>query len=195
MTKQKWGRDPIVTPQLKMHCFSFDELPAQNIPQGYELKALEDGDEGKYVEITTEAFGGERNFEVDVIKHAGYYPGGTYFIYSGDEAVATSTAIIDLSAGNKEGYLHMVAALKGHKGKGLGFEISLACLHLMKYEGMTGCTLKTDDFRLPAIAIYLKLGFLPEVTDDSHYERWSKVLTELNKKNLISFVMGQILNN
>ena len=193
--KDEEEKNPVVIPQLKMHCYSFEELPKQNIPEGYELRCIKDGDEDSYVEVTTEAFGGERSFEADVIKHVGYYPGGTFFIFKDNKAVATSTAIIDLSPENKDGYLHMVAALKGHQGKGLGLEVSLACLLLMKSKGMTGCTLKTDVFRLPAIATYLKLEFLPEVIDEAHYEIWTKALTELGREDLILYVMGQTLND
>ena len=41
--------------------------------------------------------------------------------------------------------------------------------------------LQTDDFRLPAIRMYLKLGFTPvyEVEGEDHRARWSAVFERL----------------
>ena len=173
-------------PQFEMKCESFDNLPAQNIPEGYELQVFQPGDEHHYVNIIRESFGGDNHdYETEVIKHVNYIPDGTFLIFhtenGASEAVATATAIIDPSPENKYGYLHMVGAFGGHKGKRLGYEVSLACLLKMQAAGKTGCTLKTDDFRLPAIVTYLKLGFAPDIKHENQVERWRQVMAQIGR--------------
>ena len=75
----------------------------------------------------------------------------------------------------------MVGALSAHAGKRLGLEVSLACLLKMQAAGKTGCTLKTDDFRFPAIVSYLKLGFAPDIKHENHVERWKQVMEQLGR--------------
>ena len=178
-------------PQLRMNIYSFEDLPSQNIPEEFELKVYQKGDEFGYEKIINESFGGEHNFEVEIVKHDHYESEGVFFVFYGEEAVATSTAIIDRSPANKIGYLHMVGAFSGYKGKRLGFEVSLACLLKMKSEGMTECTLTTDDFRFPAIVTYLNLGFLPKIVHENQYERWKQILMQVKREDLIPYVMGQ----
>ena len=39
--------------------------------------------------------------------------------------------------------------------------------------------LETDDHRLPAIAAYLRLGYVPQYTEADHEGRWSAIFTQL----------------
>ncbi|MEI6132748.1 MAG: dihydrofolate reductase [Bacillota bacterium] len=176
--------------QLQMRLNSLANLPKQCIPEGYELRVLSPDsaeDVKAYGDIVRSAFGGESgNYEKEVIGHSNYISDGTFLIYEKEQegeglksAVATSTAIIDPSPECKDGYLHMVAAYATHAGKGLGFQVSLACLVKMQSAGKTGCWLKTDDFRLPAIASYLKLGFEPDIFEESHRVRWDCILKDI----------------
>ena len=41
-------------------------------------------------------------------------------------------------------------------------------------------TLLTDDVRLPAIALYLSLGFAPDMTRDDMPGRWEKIMRQLD---------------
>jgi len=66
-----------------------------------------------------------------------------------------------------------------HRGRRLGFWACLAALHRFAEEGREAALLLTDDFRLPAIRTYLRLGFRPVYTYESHMERWGKVFSEL----------------
>jgi mycothiol synthase len=40
--------------------------------------------------------------------------------------------------------------------------------------------LETDDERLPAIKVYLALGYVPQYPDASHEDRWSKIFRALS---------------
>lgn len=76
------------------------------------------------------------------------------------------------------GYLHWVGAHQSFRGKGLGRLITLAVLHKFREMGCTSAVLETQDFRLPALQTYFKLGFEPEHYDDTHPARWQMVLSQ-----------------
>ena len=56
-------------------------------------------------------------------------------------------------------------------GKNLGYSLSLAALNYFRKKGIKEVFLYTDDFRLPAIKTYLKLGFKPVILDKFHLMR------------------------
>ncbi|NLC55450.1 MAG: GNAT family N-acetyltransferase, partial [Armatimonadetes bacterium] len=72
-----------------------------------------------------------------------------------------------------------VGVMPEHQGHRLAFHLCLACLRFLRDRGVRECFLLTDDFRVPAIKTYLRLGFEPEVTHESHPARWQKILAEL----------------
>ena len=51
--------------------------------------------------------------------------------------------------------------------------------HLFVAAGLDQAVLETDDFRLPAVRTYLRLGFVPEPRTPGDARRWSKVLRNL----------------
>jgi mycothiol synthase len=57
--------------------------------------------------------------------------------------------------------------------------VILAVLHHFRESGCTGAVLETDDHRLPAIRLYLSLGFLPQMVAPDHPERWRAVFQAL----------------
>ncbi|MFH0921737.1 MAG: GNAT family N-acetyltransferase [Fibrobacterota bacterium] len=76
--------------------------------------------------------------------------------------------------------LHWVASHPNHRGKQLGSIVTLAVLYAGRNRGMKGSFLLTDDFRLPAIRTYLKLGYLPVTRSDPALEtRWDQVYASL----------------
>ena len=37
----------------------------------------------------------------------------------------------------------------------------------------------TDDFRLPAVKLYLKMGFVPDFEHGSYHDRWTRLARDL----------------
>ena len=56
--------------------------------------------------------------------------------------------------------------------------IRLVLVHFVA-AGLDQAVLETDDFRLPAVRTYLRLGFVPEPRTPGDARRWSKVLRNL----------------
>ena len=78
--------------------------------------------------------------------------------------------------GGELGYL---AGDPEHSGRGLGYAVCCAVLQRYRDAGYRRVYLRTDDFRLAAIKIYLKLGFVPFLFADGMAERWKTVCEEL----------------
>jgi ribosomal protein S18 acetylase RimI-like enzyme len=76
----------------------------------------------------------------------------------------------------------MVGVLPDHWGHSLGVVL---CRHVLKYfadRGVPLVRLDTDDWRHPAIGMYLDLGFEPLCRDPSHEPRWESVFAELERE-------------
>ncbi|MBC8081359.1 MAG: GNAT family N-acetyltransferase [Gorillibacterium sp.] len=162
-----------VTPtQLLMVREDLSTLPPTSIPQGCTLSSYHPGDESAWEHIIDEAFQGKHNFTEFMMNDEPYLPERVWFLRSGPTPAATASAWYRPEWGEDTGYLHMVGALASHAGKGFGLQVSLAALHRMREEGRTRAVLNTDDFRLSAIVIYLKLGFVPVLAAADHGQRW-----------------------
>ncbi|PUA36160.1 hypothetical protein C8Z91_27340 [Paenibacillus elgii] len=163
-------------PKLVMRKESLADLPALSCPAGYTIRSFQPGDESRWESIIRQSFEREIAFGHKIGDLPYFQPERVLFICSGDIPAATATAWETKLPGERCGYLHMVGALPDHSGRGLGYAASLAALHRMRAEGQTQAFLETDDFRLPAIKIYLKLGFTPVYLHELHRPRWERVL-------------------
>ena len=156
--------------------------PEARFPEGYAVRAMEPGEEG----LWSRACMGSFTPDDDPAHYAqrmteGVFPGNVLLLIrtapDGTEEIAgTATAqILDGRA-----YLHYVAVRPEHRGRGLSHPLCAAVLRRHEELGSApGCFLTTDDERLPAIAGYLKLGFLPVLRSDDALDRWNAVLTAL----------------
>jgi len=164
-------------PSLVMYRPTLLELPSLEIPDGYTLRSFQAGDESYWEAIIDQSFKYESNFQKEIISKEQYKPEKVLFICSEGIPVATATAWYQSIWGEHAGYLHMVGALPSHTGKGLGLQVSLAAMHEMRKEGRMTTVLNTDDFRIPAIKTYLKLGYRPLIIHENQGKRWEEILS------------------
>lgn len=96
------------------------------------------------------------------------------------------------------GTVHFVAVKPECRGLRLGYCVSEMVLDYAEAHEIPVMYLTTDEFRIPAIKIYLKLGFRPVMWDSDMRERWFPILRELGcheiydeEENLITIDFGK----
>ena len=77
------------------------------------------------------------------------------------------------------GELGWVAADPEHRGKRLGYAVCAITIKRILQAGYKHIYLLTDDFRLPALKIYLKQGWIPYINDAAMKKRWKNIFKEL----------------
>lgn len=175
-----------LSPQLAMKRARLDDLPPPALPPGCHIRTYQPGDARAWDRIIAEAFGWEDrqgHFERLMLPDPEFRPYQVLFLCEGDEPVATSSAWHTPRYGEDSGTLHWVAVLPRAAGRGLGYHVSLACLHQMADERRRFAALLTDDFRIPAIKTYLKLNFAPLIMHENHRQRWRDIFVHIGKPN------------
>ncbi len=155
-----------------------DSPPTWTLPDGYSLRTYRPGDEAGYIRVMKGAgFGnwGEKRIR-DTL--TGSVPNGLFFVVHNatGEIVATAVAV---HRSHTRGELGWVAADPEHRGRGLGYIVCAAVLKRLLEAGYEEINLLTDDFRLPAIKTYLKLGFEPVFFAPDMAPRWKAVRSQL----------------
>ncbi|MCL2773994.1 MAG: GNAT family N-acetyltransferase [Oscillospiraceae bacterium] len=161
--------------QLHMVKLNMNDIPDAHIPAEYELRVLRPEEKNKWEELCNKMFDFKSTFTETLEGKRGYIADGVLGIFHGDKLIATGTALLDYNQ-NGYGYVHMIAADSDYSGKKLGYEIVAAVLRRLRGGDFDKSELTTDDFRLPAIKTYCKLGFVPDLSvDETMRERWENL--------------------
>lgn len=172
-------------PQLRMLFDMSRPLPEVKLPPDYRLRQLTCDDFGKYRKLMDGA-GFEGWIDGRIQQALTRSLPGCYFVVehntSGD-LVATAFAYHSPSEQlPNAASLEYVAGDSRHKGKGLGYAVCAAVTRNLVERGYERIFLTTDDWRLPAIAIYLKLGYQPDHYLPDMASRWEAVMQALNQR-------------
>lgn len=81
----------------------------------------------------------------------------------------------------REGVLDYVATHPDHQGRGLGRATCTAVSRYLVGQGCETVSLLTDDWRLPAIHLYLSLGYEPVMNREDMPGRWARVMEGLGR--------------
>ena len=146
---------------------SLAELPPLSVPPGYLIRTFRAGDENRWEQVVAASFETPRTFQAIMREDPSFRPERIFFGIFDGMAVATASAWYHPLWGSQYGYLHFVGVRPDHRGRGLGYWVSLAALYRFVEEQRSMAALETEAFRIPAIKTYLKLGFKPQVTSDT----------------------------
>ncbi len=156
---------------------SLEELPAlPELPAGYDLRPAQARDEEPLAAALSRAF--ELEWTPERVRNSltsAADVDAVYVIAHNGVPVATASARLVPDRFPGSGYVHWVGVDPDYRGHRLGWIVSLRVLHRLRELGLRDAHLETDDFRLPAITTYLRLGFLPEPVDPGHPARWEAV--------------------
>jgi mycothiol synthase len=170
-------------PQLFMRLPELSDLPpAAPLPPGCSLRAAVPVDHASIAEVLSEGFGDAW----DAARVAQEFSAAngveaTYVVVSPAGVIATAAARRMPDRYPDAGYLHYVGARSSERGRRLGEVVTRQVLVHFADAGLNQAVLETDDFRLPAVRTYLRLGFVPEPRAAGDQLRWSKVLRNLTR--------------
>ena len=165
-----------------------DHIPPVVLPAGYRLVTAEQLEDPApiWAQVINESFGDthwppDRPRE-EFMSKPQYDPTGVFFIFWGDEDDPVSTAFAwrDTPEEKELGRVHWVGTVERHRGKGLGQSVVCAVLHHHRARGMQRAYLTTQAKRLPAIRLYLRLGFEPWPRSDAEAAEWEGVMKALD---------------
>lgn len=178
---------------LKMYNFS-PKVRGIALPEGFSVvKFSSEEDIKDWVEICSDGLidpnTAYERFRCELIDTDGPDPyRDTYFIEKDGKKVATYTVVPNMWSTGM-GYIHMVAVKTEYRGLGLGSFIADDSLRKLIEMGKDKIFLLTGDTRLPALATYIKAGFLPvNYIDDKGedmIERWQNVVNALGIESLM----------
>jgi mycothiol synthase len=161
-----------------------DRPPDVILPYDYALRPFRPADAEAYLQLLHGAGFVQWNAEMLDQWLERVLPDGLLLIEHAPTAELAATSM----AGHRPtpfhpfgGELGWVAGNAHHAGRGLGRAVCAAVVRRFLSAGYRRIYLKTDDWRLPAISIYLRLGFVPFLYADDMAPRWAAVCEKVGQ--------------
>jgi len=154
-------------------------------PDGYTLRPFHTGEEAAWADLLAATFPEMPEPQSiprkEFLRASIWQPGRIFFACKDNVPVACATAWEHAHIwGPKSGIVHWVATHPDHRGRGLARAVVLAAMNWMRTTGYESAILVTQIQRLPAIRLYLGLGFRPHLAAFPEMaERWAKVEADL----------------
>ena len=155
-------------------------MPEPVLPPGYELRRYLPGDEDSWLEaINTGDFGtlwDRARFEEYIRGPEGMEC--SRLVVMDSQVVAATFASVE--EGTPElGRVDFVVSRPEYRGLGLGRVVCTEVVRGLIEKGYANVMLYTDDWRLPAIGLYLSMGFEPRMDREDMPERWERIRAKL----------------
>jgi mycothiol synthase len=165
-----WPRQRLSTP------------PEISVSPGYRLRTYRPGDEAQFYKVMEIA--GFTGWNEEILRPwlAKILPDGWFFAVEEATDAIVATAMTKHNPTERHrfgGELGWVASDLAHKGHGLGMTVCAAVVNRFLSAGYRNIYLNTDDFRLPAIKTYLRLGFVPLLHTPDMHDRWQVICDQL----------------
>ena len=179
---RRWTRALVPSgPQLLMH-YPGRNSPVQiDIPKSYQVRSYRDGDISGWVSLLS-ANGELGPWDEGRAREAfeAVAAGMQFFVlFEGHQIVACSSVNDKVIEGEQVWEIGWIATHPQHQRKGLGSHATTVAVQAALTLAPRDIVLRTDDYRLPAIRTYLKLGFVPTCGHPTYGDRWNKVFVQL----------------
>jgi len=181
---RSWLEDKPPYKQLRLVWPPDREPPEVHVPTGYALRCYRDDDLPSYRRLLQAVdFGSAEEGWLHTMLDR-MLPEGFFVIehLASHEIVATAMAThwpLDEHPYGAE--LGWVASHPEHKGKRLGQAVSAAATRRMLQAGFRNIYIRTDDWRLAALKVYLEMGYRPFPFAAGMAARWEKVYETLGR--------------
>ncbi len=165
---------------------SLDDIPEFALPTPYTIRWYQPGDEAAWVRIHVEA--DQYNtftpalFEWEFGTEASVLSARQAYLCDGDGLpIGTASAWFKQNyRGQDYGLVHWVAILPPKQGQGLAKPLMSAICGRLRALHHERAYLGTSTSRIPAINLYLKFGFVPEIRHEADRRAWHQVAQKIN---------------
>lgn len=171
-------------PQLRMRRPTLDGLAPVDPPEPYRVRTYRPGDETAWLDIMRNTFGPSwtlARWRTDIVGRPQFAPANLFLAVRGEIIVGSASAWRLDAAEPGVGYIQLVGVRPDHRGYKLGYWLTLSVLHRFRAQGLTEAILDTEDHRLAAIELYLRLCFEPLDRHPTHEGRWAAIYSELGR--------------
>ena len=157
-------------------------MPDAPIADGFELRAYSPGDEESWIDLLdTGGFGmrwSRERFD-EYLNGPERRAGSRIAVSRADGRVLAATfASVETDAADM-GRVDFVVAHPEVRGTGLGRAVCSAVVRYLVARGYESVVLYTDDWRVPAIGLYLSMGFEPRLNRPDMPARWDAIRAKL----------------
>ena len=167
--------------QLKMHLDAahIAATPDPQVPAGFLLRTFQaNQDEAPYVALLRSA--GFTAWDEEYLQRTlrAALPDGIFFLVDAGTGALAGTAVANrldparFPDGGEFGWLGVHPA---YRGRGFAAVVHDAVVRRYREEGYHDLYLLTDDFRLPALRLYLRRGWQPMIPDAPTADRWRAI--------------------
>ncbi len=176
--------NPDVRPKQLSMVISIEQardMPPFTLPDGCEMRSYRAGDEDGWVDlINTGEFEGEwdRARFAEYITEPERTEGSRVVTMNGRIVAATFASVEEGS--DDLGRVDFVVSHPDVRGLGLGRAVCTAVVDYLVERDFARVILYTDDWRLPAIGLYLSMGFEPQMSREDMPGRWAAVRETLD---------------
>jgi mycothiol synthase len=173
---------PVVQLKMVWPEYLLQQPPEVFLPAGYNLRTFQAGDEPQFYRLMELA--GWPGWDAEQLRPwQNALLDNNWFvaeeIVSG-RIVASAMGLHDPADPNPEGSeLGWVAGDPAHAGQGLGRAVCSAVTRRLIESGHQDIYLLTDDWRIPALKTYLKMGYVPLLFRPEMAERWQAICAKL----------------
>lgn len=174
--------------QLKMWRPADVPVPSIPVPDGFTMRTMRDGEAAAWAACCLGEFGIEEACEEAFAKKGMLLipQDRIFFICENDVPVATATARVQDGAP----FLHYISVRPDRRGNRLSKPLIAKVLQTHVADGLSGCYLTTDDFRVPALHTYLSMGYLPVLWTDDARARWEHILSVLGMDSVKAYQLS-----
>lgn len=178
--------------QLEMVRPSPARVEVPPVPEGYLLRQFRAGDEARYDDLFHLAFTDEGRFP-ETLERA--LEGGFFVMenLASGELVASCVAwrASTMPRHPDAGQMGWLVTDPSHARKGLGTIMAASATNRLAAGGCQRPCLGTEDFRIAAISIYLKLGWRPDVYREDMIPRWRSIFARLGREVDLSLACAE----
>lgn len=157
-----------------------NDIPYYDLPEPYTIRPYQPGDETAWLEI--QAAADRYNPITPALFEAQFGHDSTalaerqFYLCDGMmRPIGTATAWFGAGPWRAWGRLHWVAIAPAQQGRGLANPLMTVTCRRLRELGHRRAYLSTATARIPAISLYLKFGFRPDIQTEQDIEGWRKV--------------------